>query len=99
MYDLIGRGARVRGENPKKKGETRKLAFPSLLRVSLSRSPFRDPLSPKGVSLVLWRKVCAKSSVHSRYSSSERLKSSKQLTPSEWLTPSERLTPSESLTP
>ena len=38
--------------------------------------PFRDPLSPKGVSLVLWRKVYAKSSVQIE-----------QRKPDEWLTP------------
>ena len=73
MSILIGRrGANARETPQGKRGNSLALAFPSLLRVSLSRSPFRDSLSPKGVSLVLWRKVYAKLSVQSSCGSSER---------------------------
>ena len=34
-------------DTPRREGKLAALAFPSLLRVSLSRSPFPDPLTPK----------------------------------------------------
>ena len=48
---LLGAGRECERDTPRRERKLASLAFPSLLRVSLSRSPFRDPLSPRGVGL------------------------------------------------
>ena len=44
----LGAGRECERDTPRREGKLASLAFPSLLRVSLSRSPFPDPLTPKG---------------------------------------------------